>query len=274
MAIEDNPTLLSCLKLLVGLFIGKENLRLYDTLNWEQAIGNFSATDFIYPEYYTSKNFHGIQEGYLNPVAPVTYDAVARFAAPPNETRLRHQAVSKIKNKPQHILDLGCGTGSSTLILKQTFPEAEVIGLDISPYMLLMAQYKAKQANLAIDWQQGLAEATNFSESEFDLISVAFLFHETPVHISQAILQECLRLLKPGGQIIILDGNQKRLRHSDWLIKLFREPYSQVYAAENIDTWMNDLGFKKVQTDYVGWISQITTAFKIELEYRDRLTSI
>ena len=83
-----------------------------------------------------------------------------------------------------------------------------------------------------------------------------------------------LGLLKPGGQIIILDGNQKRLRHSNWLIKLFREPYSQVYAAENIDTWMKDLGFKKVQTDYVGWISQITTGFKIELEYRDRLTSI
>ena len=93
------------------------------------------------------------------------------------------------------------------------------------------------------------------------------------MHISQAVLQECWRLLKPGGQIIILDGNQTRLRHSDWLIKLFREPYSQVYAAECVDTWLKDSGFKQVQTNYVGWISQITTGFKIELEYRDRLTS-
>ena len=263
MAIDDNPILLSCLRLLVGLFIGKENLRLYDTLDWEQTSDRFLATDFIYPEYYTSKNFHGIQGGYLNAIAPVTYDAVTRFAAPPNETKLRQQAISKIKNQPQRILDLGCGTGSSTLILKQAFPEAEVIGLDISPYMLLMAEYKTKQANLIISWQQGLAEATSFPEDAFDLISVAFLFHETPVHISQAILQECLRLLKPGGQIIILDGNQKRLRHTNWLIKLFREPYSQVYAAENIDTWMKDLGFDRIQTNYVGWISQITTGFKL-----------
>ena len=265
MVIDDNPILLSCLRLLVGLFIGQGNLRLYDTLDWEQTGDRFSTTDFTYPEYYTSKNFHGIKGGYLNSIAPVTYDAVARFAAPPNETKLRQQAIAKIKNQPQHILDLGCGTGSSTLLLKQIFPQAEIIGLDVSHYMLLMAEYKAKQANLAISWQQGLAEATNLPEDEFDLISVAFLFHETPVYISQAILQECLRLLKPGGQIIILDGNQKKLRHSDWLIKLFREPYSQGYAAENIDTWLHDLGFKKIQTDYVGWISQITTGFKIEL---------
>ena len=262
MAIDDNPILLSCLRPLVGLFIGRENLRLYDSLDWQQSIDSFAANDFTYPEYYSSKNFHGIEGGYLNSIAPVTYDAVTRFAAPPNETKLRQQAISKIKNKPQRILDLGCGTGSSTLILKQAYPEAEVTGLDISPYMLLMAKYKAQQANLAIDWQQGLAEATNFSDGEFDLISVAFLFHETPVHISQAILQECLRLLKSEGQIIILDGNQQRLRHTDWLIELFREPYTQVYAAECIDSWLKDLGFKQVQTNSVGWISQITTGFK------------
>ncbi|MDJ0634203.1 MAG: class I SAM-dependent methyltransferase [Xenococcaceae cyanobacterium MO_188.B29] len=263
-AIDNNPLLLSCLRPLVGLLIGQENLRLYDNLDWEQTSNRFSANDFTYPEYYSSKNFHGIQGGYLNSIAPVTYDAVARFAAPPNETKLRQQAISTIKNQPQRILDLGCGTGSSTLLLKQAFPEAEVIGLDISPYMLLMAEYKATKANLTISWQQGLAEATNFPESEFDLISVAFLFHETPVHISQATLQECWRLLKPGGQIIILDGNQKRLRHTDWLIELFHEPYSQVYAAECVDIWLKDLGFKQIKTSYVGWISQITTGFKIE----------
>ncbi len=262
MTLNDNPILLSGLRLLVSLFIGKDNLRLYDTLDWEQAINPFCATDFIYPEYYSSKNFHGIPDGYLTPIAPVTYDAVTRFAAPPNETKLRQQAIAKLQNQPQKILDLGCGTGSSTLMLKQAFPQAKVIGLDISPYMLMMAEYKARKANLAISWQQGLAEATNFSKNEFDLMSIAFVFHETPVSISQAILQECFRILKPGGQIIILDGNQQRLRHTNWLIKLFREPYSQVYAAESVDTWMKDVGYTQVQTNYVGWISQITTGFK------------
>ena len=155
LTIAENPILLSCSRLLVGLLIGKENLRLYDTLDWEQSQEDFSASDFLYPEYYTSKNFHGIQGGYLNAIAPVTYDAVTRFAAPPNEIKLRQQAIAMVNHQPQRILDLGCGTGSSTLTLKQAFP-----------------------------------------------------------------------------------------------------------AAESIDTWLQALNFQRVQTSYVGWISQITTGFK------------
>jgi len=261
MAILDNPILFPILRSLVEIFIGQENLRLYETVNWSQ--NPFATSDDQYPEYYRSQDFHGIKGGYLNAIAPVTYDAVTRFTAPPNETKQRQFAISAIAGKPRRILDLGCGTGSSTLMLKQAFPQAEVTGLDISPYMLTMAEYKSKQANLAINWQQGLGEATNFADGEFDLISIAFLFHETPVEISQAILAECQRLLQPEGQVIILDGNQQRLRHTTWLIKLFREPYSQAYAAENVDDWLESAGFTKIKTNCIGWISQLTTGFRL-----------
>ncbi|GAB4533625.1 MAG: class I SAM-dependent methyltransferase [Pleurocapsa sp.] len=262
MPLAEKSILLSFFRLIFSIFVGKENLILYDTLDWEKEISLFSSCNFKYPEYYLGQDFHGIKGGYLNAIAPVTYDAVTRLAAPPNETKLRQSAIAKVTIKPQRFLDLGCGTGSSTILLKQAFPQAEVTGLDLSPYMLTMAQYKAKKANLTINWQQGLAESTNFTDCEFDLISVAFLFHETPVQISQAILQECLRLLKPGGQIIILDGAQKKLRHTNWLIKLFREPYSQVYAEGNVDCWLQNIGFKKIKTQNIGWISQLTVAFK------------
>ena len=256
MPITENPIVLPILRLLVGTLIGKENLKLFDTVDWQD------NSDFPYPEYYRHQNFHGIKGGYLNAIAPVTYDAVTRFAAPPNETKQRETAIAAVKDQPKHILDLGCGTGSSTLMLKQAFPKAEVTGLDVSPYMLKMAEYRGKQADIVINWQQGLAEATNFQNAEFDLISIAFLFHETPVEISQAVLRECYRLLKPQGQILILDGNQQRLRHTPWLIKLFREPYSQVYAAGWINDWLEVAGFVDVETKPVGWVSQLSIGFK------------
>jgi ubiquinone/menaquinone biosynthesis C-methylase UbiE len=259
MAIFEHPILLPILRLLVGIFIGRDNLRLYETCDWEQERSSSGAKD--YPEYYRSQDFHGIRGGYLNAIAPVTYDAVARFAAPPNEIKQRAKAIAAVKDRPCRILDLGCGTGSSTLMLKQEFPQAEVIGLDISPYMLTMAEHKGRKVNLAIEWQPGKAEATKFADNRFDLVSIAFLFHETPVKVSREILQECQRLLRPGGQIIVLDGNQQRLRHANWLIKLFREPYSQAYAAGNVDNWLNSAGFVRVETQYVGWISQLTTGF-------------
>lgn len=257
MTILENPFLLPILRFLVGTVIGKDNLRLYETYDWED--DRFESSAANYPEYYSSKNFHGIKGGYLNAIAPVTYDAVTRFAAPPNETKQREAAIACVKQQPSRILDLGCGTGSLTLMLEQAFPQAEVIGLDISPYMLAMAEYKGKQANSAIQWQQGLAEATDFADGQFDLISIAFLFHETPVAISQAVLRECYRLLQPGGQVIILDGNQQKLRHTNWLIKLFREPYSQAYAAGSVDDWLETAGFVEIETKSIGWISQLST---------------
>lgn len=250
------------LRSIMQVLIGQQNQRLYDAIDWQQESDRFRNQDLQYPHYYISQNFHGIPRGYLNAIAPITYDAITALASPPNERWIRQQLITTIQGHPQHILDLGCGTGTSTLMLKQAFPEASVTGLDVSPYMLVVAAYKAQQAALSIIWQHGLAEATGFRDHQFDLVTASFLFHETPPKISGVILQECFRLLKPGGQVLILDGNQQRLRRADWLIQLFREPYSKVYAQGDLNTWMEDARFDAVQTTPVGWIHQITSGIK------------
>lgn len=235
---------------------------MYQNLDWQQQSERFQQLAVNYPPYYSTQNFHGIEGGYLNPIAAVTYDVVSSFACPPHETWVRQRLITAIQGHPKRILDLGCGTGTTTLMLKEAFEQATLIGLDLSPYMLVMADYKARQEGLDIDWKQGLAEKTGFEDSSFDLVTVSMLLHETPPHISQLILRECFRLLKPEGQLIILDGNQQRLRHADWLIKMFQEPYSKVYAAESVDDWLSLAGFRSIQTKPVGWIHQVTRGFK------------
>ncbi len=262
MPISQNPMGQLLLKSMLRVLIGEDKLRFYQTIDWQQQSDRFRKAGLIYPHYYSSQNFHGIEGGYLNSVAAMTYDPVTAFASPPNETWIRQQLISAIEQKPKRILDLGCGTGSATLMLKQAFGQAVVVGLDLSPYMLVVANYKAQQAGLNIQWQHGLAENTGLEEASFDLVTASFLLHETPPKISQLILKQCFRLIKPGGQVIILDGNQKRLRHADWLIKLFQEPYSKVYAAESVDDWMKTAGFEAVRTKYVGWIQQVTRGIK------------
>lgn len=250
------------LKPIIRLIIGKQKLRFYESIDWQQESDRFRQPNLIYPHYYSSPNFHGIPGGYLNPVAAITYDPVTAIATPPHEMQIRQQLIAAINCQPSKILDLGCGTGSTTLMLKQAFPQAVVTGLDLSPYMLIVADYKAQQAGLNIKWLHGLAEETGLEAGSFDLVTISFLLHETPPNISQLILQESFRLIKPGGQLIILDGNQKRLSHAEWLIKIFQEPYSKLYAAENVDNWMKVAGFDQVQTKYVGWINQMTYGVK------------
>lgn len=262
MILSPNQILQLLFKSIIRFAIGKEKLRLYEATNWEEEGDRFRKNELTYPQYYSSQNFHGIENGYLNPIAAITYDLVTAFASPPNETWIRQQLVAAIECQPKMILDLGCGTASMTLMLKQAYPQATVIGLDLSTHMLAIADHKARKAKLEIDLLHGLAESTGLKSADFDLVTVSFLLHETPVKISQLILQECFRLIKPGGELIVLDGSQKILRRADWLIKLFKEPYSKVYANGSVDNWMKMAGFDWVQTNYIGWISQLTRGVK------------
>lgn len=263
MAVRQDTIWERFLKPVFSVLINEEQLKkLRDSIDWQSESDRFRQANLSYPEYYRSQNFHGIEGGYLTIDAAVTYDPITQYVLPPGETWVRQQAIEAIGGKPRRILDLGCGTGSTTLMLKQAFPEAKVVGIDLSPYMLVMADYKARQAGLEIEWRQGNAETTELPIASFDLVTASLLFHETPPAVSQAILQECFRLLVPGGQIIILDGNQKSLRHTDWLTDIFEEPYIKAYARGSVDAWMGAVGFEAVQTEELWWIHQITQGMK------------
>ncbi|MEA5469558.1 class I SAM-dependent methyltransferase [Spirulina sp. 06S082] len=246
-----------------GVFLdGEEIKRLQNSIDWEGECDRLGTPDFVYPEYYRSQNFHGVEGGYLTKSAATTYDPITKYVLPPNETWIRKEAIAAIGGQPRRILDMGCGTGSMALMLKQTFPDAEVTGLDLSPYMLAIADYKAQKAGLNLKWKHGKAEETHFPEQSFDLIAVALLFHETPATIAQAILQECFRLLTEGGQIVIVDGNQNTLRKTEWLNNIFEEPYIQDYAANSIEVALRSSGFEAIQTQEVWWIHQVTHGMK------------
>ncbi|HEY9908774.1 MAG TPA: class I SAM-dependent methyltransferase, partial [Thermosynechococcaceae cyanobacterium] len=215
-----------------------------------------------YPAYYTSQNFHGIDRGYLNISAAVSYDPITQFALPPGEALVRQGLIDAIQSKPRRILDLGCGTGSTTLLLKQAFPDAEVVGLDLSPYMLVVAEHKAKQAGLEIRWKHGNAEQTGLPPNSFDLVTASLLFHETPPTAAQTILRETYRLLTVGGEVLLLDGSQKTLRQTEWLTQIFEEPYIRDYAAGSLDAWMGAAGLEAVRTQDLWWLHQVTRGVK------------
>ncbi len=250
-----------------GFLIDREALLRYrNSKDWEQACNHFRQPNFVYPPYY-SQNFHGIKNGYLSIDAAITYDPVTQYALPPNETWVRKGLVERIRAQPRRILDLGCGTGSTTLLLKKAFPQAEVIGIDLSPYMLVVAADKAMQANLAIDFKQANAEQTGFPDASFDLVTATLLFHEMPPLAACNILQEAFRLLKSGGEVLILDGNQSTLHQTDWLTQIFEEPYIHDYASGSVDAWMATAGFGEVCTEEVWWVNQVTRGVK-PLPYR------
>jgi ubiquinone/menaquinone biosynthesis C-methylase UbiE len=263
MAVSQDTIWERFLSPIVRLFIDEEGLRRYaKSIDWQKESDRFRRQDVTIPSYYSSENFHGIKGGYLNPGAAVSYDPITQYVLFPNENLVRQGLIDSIIGKPRRILDLGCGTGSTTLMLKQAFPQAEVIGLDLSPYMLVRAEDKAKTGGLDIQWLHGNAEHTGFPDASFDLVTASLLFHETPPAVSQSILRESFRLLKVGGEVLILDGSQKTLRQLDWLNNVFEEPYIRAFAGESVDAWMGAVGFEAVQTQDLWFIHQVTRGVK------------
>jgi ubiquinone/menaquinone biosynthesis C-methylase UbiE len=244
--------------------------RLTESIDWDAETHRLTDPRLTYPEYYSGQNFHGIAGGYLTTTAAVTYDPITQYALPPGEALVRQGLLDRIHTHPRRILDLGCGTGSMTRLLQQQFPQAAVIGLDLSPHMLVMAAHKAAIApsprasapSAAIQWRHGNAEHTGLPPASCDLITAALLFHETPPTVAQAILREAYRLLMPGGELLILDGHQAILRQTAWLTDIFEEPYIRDYAEGSVAAWMGAAGFEAVRSHDHYVLHQITQGIK------------
>ncbi|TVQ05232.1 MAG: class I SAM-dependent methyltransferase [Leptolyngbya sp. DLM2.Bin27] len=233
-------------------------VRLSESIDWETAVAEFTNPQVVYPNYYKTSNFHGVKHGYLNKDAALTYDPITQYVLPPGETWVRESLVKAIGGNPRRILDLGCGTGTTTLMLKGHFPEAEVIGLDLSPQMLVMADHKARTAGVNVTYRHGNAMATGLPAASFDVVCATLLFHETPPAVAKTILSEAFRLLTPGGQMLVLDGNQRTLRATDWLSTIFEEPFIRDYSQGNVDAWLGYAGFEQVRTEDVFWLNQLS----------------
>lgn len=232
-------------------------------INWEKELNFLKNPTVTYPHYYTHQTFFGMKDGYLNPKFVLSYDQIIPYLLPPTEPLVRQGLIDFIQGQPRRILDLGCGTGTQTLMLKKTFPDRAVMGLDLSPYMLVMAHQKAHQENLNIQWRHGRGEQTGFPDASFDLITITLLFHEIPPEISQEILCECFRLLTVGGEVIVLEGNHKLLRQTEWLTHLL-ENSSQKSAdpQQNVENWMIQAGFSAIKTQDIWVVNQVTRGVK------------
>ena len=112
------------------------------------------------------------------------------------------------------ILDVGCGTGSFALLVKQAAPEATVVGIDPDEKARAIARAKAEQQNISIDWQPGYAsDAANFGL--FDKVVSSLVFHQVPVAEKRAGLRAMFTAVRPGGVVCIADY----ARQSRWLMR-------------------------------------------------------
>jgi ubiquinone/menaquinone biosynthesis C-methylase UbiE len=137
----------------------------------------------------------------------------------------------------QAVLDIGCGTGTSVVLLKQSHPDVRVVGLDPDPKALARAARKADRLSLSVELHQGFADRLPYPEASFDRVLSSFMFHHLPAEEKEPTLREVRRVLRPGGSFHMVDFGGPGEGHG-FLMKLF---HSSASLADNAQAHILDL---------------------------------
>ena len=139
-----------------------------------------------------------------------SYDSYMRIMTLGREQSLREMTVklAQIKSGDQ-VLEIGCGTGSLTLAAKrQAGPTGNVYGIDLIPRMIELSRQKATQAGEDITFQLGGIADIPFPDNQFDVALCSFMIFHMSEETRRRGIKEIQRVLKPGGQFLVLDMAQ------------------------------------------------------------------
>src|SRR5262245_20478656 len=124
---------------------------------------------------------------------------------------IRRQLIDQATLQPgQRALDIGCGTGTLAVMMKQLHPEVDVVGLDPDPKALARARRKAKA--LAVRFDQGFADALPYAEASFERVFSSFMLHHLAEDEKARTLREVRRVLRPGGSLHLVDFGDSESR--------------------------------------------------------------
>lgn len=170
---------------------------------------------------------------------------------------------------PHRVVDLGCGAGNVTRMLRERWPEADVLGVDSSPEMLASAARACPGAS----WREANL-ATWAPEARVDLIFSNAALHWADDH--DRLLPRLLGFLAPGGCMAVqMPRNHDRPSHAsvfevidrnpDWARRLGpllrRDPvlsleaYEALLSPAHVDAWETDyLHLLEGEDAVLGWI--------------------
>lgn len=124
-----------------------------------------------------------------------SYDSVAEL-----QREIGTELVTKLPQcSVERILDLGCGTGFFTPLLRQRYPQAELVNLDLAQGMLKFARERRFDGNAA--WLCADAEALPLADSSVDLIFSTLVIQWC--EDTSRLFKEIARVLRPGGQFVV-----------------------------------------------------------------------
>lgn len=169
------------------------------------------AHDDIVPDQSSGLEKKDQVAGMFDDIAP-RYDFLNRALSGGLDISWRKKALGFLKEShPKRLLDVATGTADVAIMASHLLKPQEVIGIDISEGMLELGRKKVAKQGLSgtIQLLKGDSETINFDDNSFDAVTVAFGVRNFQ-HLEKG-LSEILRVLKPGGKLVVLEFSQPKM---------------------------------------------------------------
>ena len=133
------------------------------------------------------------------------------------EKTFKSKLIESVRSiNPKHILDIGCGTATLSLMMEASFPEACVTGLDGDEKILTIGKGKIGQLKSSVRLIQAMSYAIPLSSGLFDVVTSSLMLHHLNAEDKAKTLKEVYRVLRPNGTIAIADWGKP----SNFLMRL------------------------------------------------------
>ncbi|WP_404481915.1 class I SAM-dependent methyltransferase [Novosphingobium sp. BL-52-GroH] len=166
----------------------------YFERDWHLRPGGWDAYDLYGP--------HG-----LHVIGPIF--RLGGFAAVPVGAEIGRHRIDVASQLPRRdyrrIYEPGCGNATTLIALRSVFPEAALVGSDLSLEQLRGARMLLQRFGVEADLRHRDATSSGEADGSFDAVAIFALNHELPVETSIALFREMYRILAPGGDIVISD---------------------------------------------------------------------
>jgi len=154
------------------------------------------------------------------------YDFVSKNAFKINKKLFRKISTYLDMKDYEKLLDIGSGTSSFSIFMKNENPTLDIYDIDGSMEMLRIAEKKIKDESLNIKLEEALAENIPYPDNHFDNIVAVFLFSYIPKTIKPYAFKELNRVLKPGGKLIMVDiSTQSGVKKAWEVFKYIPSPF-------------------------------------------------